>query len=111
MASIFADGSFSDRTKLAPSQILFGNALDLDRGIFVPTREHVEGGQPLSEYMAKLLALQESLVLIARVARYYEHIGRTNSSIHRFTLHIVASRYYHDCTCMFILIIQIIYVI
>ena len=58
--------SFSDRTKLAPSQILFGNALDLDRGIFVPTREHVEGGQPLSEYMAKLLALQESLVLIAR---------------------------------------------
>ena len=58
--------SFSDRTKLAPSQILFGNALDLDRGIFVPTREHVEGGQPLSEYMAKLFALQESLVLIAR---------------------------------------------
>ena len=26
------------------------------------------------------------------VARYYEHIGRTHSSVHRFTLYIVASR-------------------
>ena len=58
--------SFSDRTKLAPSQLLFGNALDLDRGIILPSRESVQGNQPLSEYMDKLVSLQEKLILIAR---------------------------------------------
>ena len=53
----------------------------------------------------------QNSVRFGDVARYYAHIGRTHSSVHRFTLYIVASRYYHDCTYMFIEIIQIIYVI
>ena len=66
MVQRIMNSSFSDRTKLAPSQLLFGNALDLNRGIILPQRESLQGNQPLSEYMAKLVAMQESLILIAR---------------------------------------------
>ena len=64
MVQRIINSSVSDRTKLSSSQILFGNAIDLDRGLFVPPKE--EGTQKLTPYMSKLLTLQQSLIDIAK---------------------------------------------
>jgi hypothetical protein len=60
------NATFTDRTKLSSAKILFGNAIDLDRGIFAPPREVDRGAQPLSDYMIKLLSLQDNIMTIAR---------------------------------------------
>ena len=41
------NATFTDRTKLSAAQLLFGNALNLDRGIFGPAPE-INNEQPLS---------------------------------------------------------------
>jgi hypothetical protein len=66
MVQRIINSSVSDRTKLSSSQILFGNAIDLDRGLFVPSKEVLEGTQELTPYMSKLLSLQQSLIDIAK---------------------------------------------
>ncbi len=66
MVQRIINSSVSDRTKLSSSQILFGNAIDLDRGLFVPPKEVLEGTQVLTPYMSKLLSLQQSLIDIAK---------------------------------------------
>jgi transposase InsO family protein len=66
MVQRIINSSVSDRTKLSSSQILFGNAIDLDRGLFVPPKEVLEGTQELTPYMSKLLSLQQSLIDIAK---------------------------------------------
>jgi hypothetical protein len=66
MVQRIINSSVSDRTKLFSSQILFGNAIDLNRGLFVPPKEVLEGTQELTPYMSKLLSLQQSLIDMAR---------------------------------------------
>jgi transposase InsO family protein len=66
MVQRIMNATFSDRTKLSSSQILFGNALNLDRGIFTPPTEIARNTQPLSDYMIKLLAIQDNIMTIAR---------------------------------------------
>jgi transposase InsO family protein len=66
MVQRIMNATFSDRTKLSSSQILFGNALNLDRGIFAPSSEVSRDTQPLSDYMIKLLAIQDNIMTIAR---------------------------------------------
>jgi hypothetical protein len=66
MVQRIMNATFSDRTKLSSSQILFGNALNLDRGIFAPSSEVSRDTQPLSDYMIKLLAIQDNIITIAR---------------------------------------------
>jgi hypothetical protein len=51
---------------LSSSQILFGNALNLDRGIFTAPTEIARNTRPLSDYMVKLLAIQDNIMKIAR---------------------------------------------
>jgi transposase InsO family protein len=48
---------------VSPAQILFGNAVDLDRNLFniPPTRREI----PLDDYLTELLTLQEHLIQIA----------------------------------------------
>jgi hypothetical protein len=55
-----------DRTNLSPSSILFGNALNLDRGILIPFKDTVEGLQPLSAYMKNLSAMQNNILRLAK---------------------------------------------
>jgi hypothetical protein len=57
---------FTDHTKLSSAKILFGNALHLDRGIFAPPREVPRNMVPLSDYISKLIALQDNIMTIAR---------------------------------------------
>ena len=54
------------RTRLAPCQLLFGNAIDLDSGIFLPAKAVQTKSQPLSKPMAKLLSIQAELLKYAQ---------------------------------------------
>jgi hypothetical protein len=45
---------------------VFGKALDLDRRIFVPKVERTEEHVPTSDYVKKLMNLQDDLLLIAK---------------------------------------------
>ena len=42
--------------------MLFGNMLNLDKGIFTPISEHSSLSKPLSRYMSNLLAIQDNLL-------------------------------------------------
>ena len=66
MVQRIMNATFSDRTKLSSAKILFGNAINLDRGIFAPPSEVPRDVQPLSDYMINLLAVQDNITTIAR---------------------------------------------
>ena len=42
--------------------MLFGNMLNLDKGIFIPQSEHSSASKPMSQYMSDLLAIQNDLL-------------------------------------------------
>ncbi len=65
MVQRIMNATFSDRTKLSSSQLLFGNALNLDRGIFTPPAEVSRDTQSLSDYMIRLLHIQDDIMKIA----------------------------------------------
>ena len=44
------------------SQMLFGNMLNLDKGISTPISERSSSSIPLSKYMSDLLAIQDNLL-------------------------------------------------
>ena len=48
--------------KISASQMLFGNMLNLDKGIFIPQSEPSSASKPLSKYMSDLLAVQDNLL-------------------------------------------------
>ena len=52
----------SDRLKISASQMLFGNMLNLDKGIFAPVSEIKLSIEPLSSYMSKILSVQDNLL-------------------------------------------------
>jgi hypothetical protein len=56
--------AFSDRTKISASSMLFGNALDLNRSIFLrqPVRDNNEVEVPVSTYASSLLKIQKELM-------------------------------------------------
>ena len=49
------NSSVNERMKVSPAQLLFGNALDLDRGIFLPSDEHNLPTESLTFSTAKML--------------------------------------------------------
>jgi transposase InsO family protein len=61
------NSSYNDRTGISPAELLFGNAISLDRGLFLPPAERNASilTKPLSESAAKLLYLQDTLITIA----------------------------------------------
>ncbi len=58
--------AFSDHTKISASQLLFGNAINLDRGLFLPPIERPYLDQPLSATVSKMLHLQDEVMKTAR---------------------------------------------
>ena len=58
--------AYSDHTKIAASQLLFGNALNLDRGLFLPPSERPISDKPLSAQASKMLRLQDEIMAKAR---------------------------------------------
>jgi transposase InsO family protein len=60
------NSAFSDHTKVSASQLLFGNAINLDRGLFLPPLERPIQDQPLSATVSKMLHLQDEVMKTAR---------------------------------------------
>jgi transposase InsO family protein len=57
------NSNHSDRLKISASELLFGNVLKLDRGIFLPPSERLAiESKPLSKYMSDFLKMQDSLL-------------------------------------------------
>jgi hypothetical protein len=60
------NAAYSDHTKVSASQLLFGNAINLDRGLFLPPLERPLQDQSLSAHMSKMLHLQDEIMTTAR---------------------------------------------
>jgi transposase InsO family protein len=60
------NAAYSDHTKVSASQLLFGNAINLDRGLFLPVLERPIQEQPLSTTVSKMLRLQDEVMNTAR---------------------------------------------
>jgi hypothetical protein len=60
------NAAYSDRTHMSSSQILFGNAINLDRSLFLPPVERPAQGHPLSAHMSKMLKFQDEVMEQAR---------------------------------------------
>ena len=56
------NSNHSDRLKISAPQMLFGNMLNLDRGIFLPLEERPVSIRPLSLYASEMLAMQKNLL-------------------------------------------------
>ena len=59
------NSNYSDRLKISASQLLFGNMLNLDTGIFLPVSERMTLLKPLSKVMSDLLSIQSNLLKVA----------------------------------------------
>ena len=66
MVQRIMNATYSERTKLSPSHLLFGNAINLDRGIIRPHIGAVEGVPPLSDYIQNLIKVQDKVISIAK---------------------------------------------
>jgi transposase InsO family protein len=55
------NSNYSDRLKISAAQLLFGNIVNLDRGIFLPRDERPTTSK-LSKHMSELLSIQDSLL-------------------------------------------------
>ena len=56
------NSNHSDRLNISAAQILFGNMLTLDRGIFLPLQKRPVSIRPLSLYVSEMLAMQKNLL-------------------------------------------------
>jgi hypothetical protein len=55
------NSNYSDRLKISASQLLFGNIVNIDRGIFLPVDERPTKSKPLM-HMSDILQIQDSLL-------------------------------------------------
>ena len=60
------NSAYSDHTKVSASQLLFGNAINLDRGLFLPPEERPLQDVPLSVYTSRMLHFQDEVMEKAR---------------------------------------------
>ena len=73
----------SSVTGYAPAQLLFGNAITLDRGIFVPVDEHKETIE-LSEWADNRLKAQSSMLALARSNMFINDTANIATRTDRF---------------------------
>ena len=66
--------------KVSPAQIVFGNMIDLDRGIFLPHKVSNHKKMKYSQYMSTMLQAQEDIIRIA-----YENQVKTD--LHHMAMH------------------------
>jgi hypothetical protein len=67
MVQRILNSSYNERTGISPAELLFGNAVQLDRSLFLPPLERNASilTKPLSVSASKLLALQDHLIRTA----------------------------------------------
>jgi hypothetical protein len=66
--------------KVSPAQIVFGNMIDLDRGIFLPHKVSNHKQMRYSQYMSTMLQAQEDIIRVA-----YENQVKTD--LHHMAMH------------------------
>jgi transposase InsO family protein len=81
---------------VSPAQLLFGNSIDLDRGIFVPQeeRDEVNSAKPLSPWLSNMLEKQQILLAKAQQLQLESdthHIARHTVSEEEITVYPVNS--------------------
>ena len=54
------------KTGISPSQLLFGNMIDLDRSIIVPYQERTEYDVPTNKVLAQMIATQDRLTSLTK---------------------------------------------
>jgi transposase InsO family protein len=70
------NAAYSDRTNMSSSQILFGNAINLDRGLFLPPLERPTQGKPLSDHMSKMLNFRTRYIMPLSLTSYLQYINQ-----------------------------------
>jgi hypothetical protein len=60
---LILNSNHCDRLKISAAELLFGNVLNLDRGIFLPPSDRLAiESKPLSKHMSDFLKMQDSLL-------------------------------------------------
>jgi hypothetical protein len=81
------NSSHNERTEIAPFQILFGNSIDLERGILTPFEEILPTPISLTKTSSDLLYLQKQYITIAKDILQKsdaEHIATNSAQITEF---------------------------
>jgi hypothetical protein len=79
------NSSVSASTGVTPASIIFGNSVDLDKGLLPEAAKRAtehEEGKPLNEYLFKLLKTQAQIIALAQATQYkvnHEHMHRKNN--------------------------------
>ena len=60
------NSSENERTNISPASLLFGNSINLDRGILLPFEEQPPLSQSLTKSTSKMLQIQHTLTVLAR---------------------------------------------
>jgi hypothetical protein len=85
------NATVSASTGVTPASIIFGNAVDLDKGLLPDAARRAaeyEEGKPLNEYLSKLLSIQAHIIALAQETQYIinqEHIRRKTDRGNRVT--------------------------
>jgi transposase InsO family protein len=56
------NAAYNGQTKVSAAQILFGNSIILDNGLFLPPEERLEQDTPLSVHMSQMLRFQDEVM-------------------------------------------------
>jgi transposase InsO family protein len=88
------NASVNTRTGVSPAQMLFGNAIRLDQGVFLPREERPDIDTSVSAELAKMLKQQDALIKIAQdnlIRTDQEHMSaslaeRSEHPIHSYVL-------------------------
>jgi hypothetical protein len=85
--SVIMISSYNERTEIAPFQILFGNSVDLKRGILTPFEEILPKPLSLTKTSSELLSLQQQYITIAKDILQKsdeEHVSKNSAQITEF---------------------------
>jgi hypothetical protein len=79
LVSRIMNSSVHSATGVSPASLLYGNSIDLDRGVFLPLEAVTQEEHKMSSWAADMLDTQQRLMLIAerrQLARDNEHLDK-----------------------------------
>ena len=83
------NSSYNQRTRIAPADLLFGNQIQLDRGILLPFEDRIPNATPLPNHLALMLTMQDKLIKISQEllkSSDEKHLAQTGPNITEFEI-------------------------
>jgi hypothetical protein len=83
------NSSYNQRTRIAPADLLFGNQIQLDRGILLPFEDRSPNATPLPNHLALMLTMQDKLIKISQEllkSSDAKHLAQTGPNITEFEI-------------------------